>query len=194
MAYNTGAYRLGHIVEAHGNPPASPVIPDLPVSSTTRHHLTRLLAIACIIRDPQRFHVQLPTMDPADRLQVVKLPVPAHLRQVAQLAGMSTDTLRQLNAGYRLASVTADTPMKLLLPASAAQSLREGIAAGLLHDASGLASAAAPMTYTVSTGDSLWGIAHRFDLRISELQQWNNLDSSVLHPGQVLQLAPPPSS
>lgn len=195
MAYNTGEYRLRRILKAHGMPPARPVIPTLPVGRTTRQHLTRLLAIACIIRNPQRFQVRLPKLEPDRRLETVSLPAPVSLRQVAQVAGMPTKHLHELNAGYRLAGVTTGTPMQLLLPTTAAQTLRTAIASGHLHDDTRqlAAHAAAASSYTVVSGDSLWSIAQRFNLDIEQLRQWNDLDDSVLHPGQVLQLSPPSS-
>lgn len=191
MAYNTGEYRLRHILKTHGTPPATPVIPRLPVGRTTRQHLTRLLAIACVIRDPRRFHVQLPKLEPGRQLETVQLPAPTSLRQVAHLTHLSTDWLHKINAGYRLADIPADTPMQLLLPATAAQALRGAMAAGRLHDDT---RGGRGSSYTVVSGDSLWRIAKRFDIDIEQLRQWNDLDGSVLHPGQVLQLSPPPSS
>lgn len=191
MAYNTGEYRLRRILKAHDMPPATPVIPRLPVGRTTRQHLTRLLAIACVIRDPQRFHVHLPKLEPGRQLVTVQLPAPTSLRQVAHLIDLSTDGLRKLNAGYRLADIPADTPMQLLLPATAAQTLRVAMAAGRLHDDT---HGGRGSSYTVVAGDSLWRIAKRFDIDVEQLRQWNDLDNSTLHPGQVLQLSPPPSS
>lgn len=195
MAYNTGEYRLRRILKSHGMPPATPVIPTLPVGRTTRNHLTRLLAIACIIRDPKRFQVDLPKLDPDRRLEAVSLPVPTTLRHVAKASGLAVKRVRQLNAGYRLASVTSGTPMQLLLPATAARTLRTAMTSEQFQDnASQLAANTANgSSYTVVSGDSLWSIAQRFDVDIEQLRQWNHLDDSVLHPGQTLLLSPPSS-
>lgn len=47
-------------------------------------------------------------------------------------------------------------------------------------------------TYQVRSGDSLWGIANRYRLSISELTQWNNITTDdILRPGQQLILQPP---
>ncbi|MEQ8313774.1 MAG: LysM peptidoglycan-binding domain-containing protein [Gammaproteobacteria bacterium] len=46
-----------------------------------------------------------------------------------------------------------------------------------------------PEVYTVRSGDNLWLIARRFDLRSREIAAWNNLSmDALLHPGQTLDL------
>ncbi|MEE4637767.1 MAG: LysM peptidoglycan-binding domain-containing protein [Wenzhouxiangella sp.] len=51
----------------------------------------------------------------------------------------------------------------------------------------GRAARARPTRYTVRSGDSLWLISRRLDVRLADLMRWNGLDeASVLRPGQIL--------
>lgn len=46
-----------------------------------------------------------------------------------------------------------------------------------------------PGTYRIRPGDTLWGIARRFDLRSADIALWNSINpESVLRPGQVINL------
>jgi membrane-bound lytic murein transglycosylase D len=52
--------------------------------------------------------------------------------------------------------------------------------------------APAPTTsYKVKRGDTLTGIAAKFNLTVNDLQKWNKLTSTRLDIGQKLALAPP---
>jgi len=116
-AYNRGEFAVRRMVQKHGQPADQPVIPKLPVSHTTREHLTKLLAIACVVREPARFHVSLPLLSPGDHLETVKVTQPMPLREVAKRADMPLDTLRHLNAAFRNGHIpAARTPARLLLP------------------------------------------------------------------------------
>ncbi len=42
--------------------------------------------------------------------------------------------------------------------------------------------------YRVRSGDSLWKIARRFRVTVSDLKRWNRLRSNTLRPGQVLKI------
>jgi membrane-bound lytic murein transglycosylase D len=145
MAYNTGEFRIRRMLRQHGLPPASPLIPDLPVGRTTRRHLTKLLAIACVVREPQRFDVHLPSLDPAQRLQVVELPVRMSLQQVAQLSALPLARVAALNAGYRAGYLPTTGPWRVLLPAAHATQLL-AVAARRPHARSGVDCAFRPPT------------------------------------------------
>ncbi|WP_462410331.1 C40 family peptidase [Neobacillus sp. Marseille-QA0830] len=68
---------------------------------------------------------------------------------------------------------------------------------------SGTTAAAAPAqtqqtssatTYTVVKGDALIKIANKYHVTVGELQQWNNLSSTLIYAGQVLNVSAPGSS
>lgn len=46
-------------------------------------------------------------------------------------------------------------------------------------------------TYTVVKGDALIKIANRFHVTLAELKQWNNLNNTIIHVGQVLKVSAP---
>jgi membrane-bound lytic murein transglycosylase D len=131
MAYNAGPYAVVSALRGHPDL-GDGAIPDIPVTRTTRMHLARLMALSCILRDPQRFHVELPTSSPADALQTIKVPAGTRLRSAADMAEIPESTLRALNPGYRGERIPDGSPRTLLLPADAAQSL----AAALMVNAS----------------------------------------------------------
>lgn len=133
IAFNIGEYSVKQMLRQHGAPDPASAIPDLPITAATRGHLARLLAMACIVREPARFDVQLPELDDDAQLTLVPLPAPLDLRLAARLAGVSLDALRALNAGYRGTRMAADAPHHLLLPRAGAERFRTAYA---LADAS----------------------------------------------------------
>ncbi|HEX7130101.1 MAG TPA: transglycosylase SLT domain-containing protein [Rhodanobacteraceae bacterium] len=199
MAFNTGEYRLLKLVD--GREPPSPDQPvHLRVGKITRNHLGKLLAMACIIRDPARFDVQLPAADDGERLALVQLPTAADLANAANLAHLPLAKLRELNPGYRGRRMPADVPHHLLLPQDNADDLLAAVAA---DGADALASAPGAQRtnhsqpggiarHKVLRGESLLSIAKRFHLDAKALRVWNGLAASdEVHPGQLLRLTAP---
>ena len=53
----------------------------------------------------------------------------------------------------------------------------------------------APDTHIVRSGETLFSIAWRYDLDARDVARWNQLgDGSLIHPGDVIRLAPPSGS
>lgn len=46
-------------------------------------------------------------------------------------------------------------------------------------------------TYTVKSGDTLWGIAEAHDITVANLKKWNGLKDDEIHPGDVLKTKAP---
>ena len=113
------------------------------------------------------------------------------LWSIARAHDTSTAALMALNG---LASETIQPGASLRLPgarvATAAATAAEMSAPAPAPAATVAAAtpAAAPSTYVVRSGDSLYDIARSHGLTIEALIAWNDLDGTLIRPGQVLSL------
>ncbi|MDQ6647800.1 MAG: transglycosylase SLT domain-containing protein [Pseudomonadota bacterium] len=197
-AYNAGEFGIRRIIDKHGMPPAQPAIPKWPVRRGTREHLTKLLAIACVVREPSRFNVTLPTLPEEQRLVKVDIPHSMSLSKAADHAGLAEDVLKHLNSAFRGKLVDSKAVSYLMLPASHAEQFQNATQSTIaMRDANrppalgvrANVEANAPLTtHTVRSGDSLWEIARNYHVKVTELKRWNHLQGSTLKPGQVLRV------
>jgi len=215
MAYNSGPYAVLGALRDHPEL-GSEAIPGIPVSHTTRTHLARLMALSCILRQPERFHVQLPKPSAADRLATIEAPAGTRLKSAADMAEISEAKLRALNPGYVDGSVPSDSPRTLLLPTGAIESLVAALTVGASEPVAQVNTreqnagpsnnlplpnepmpaprdnSPAPPTpaqhHRVRKGDTLWSIAHRYHVSVKDLRRWNHLHDSDVHPGEELRV------
>ena len=195
-AYNAGEYSIRKLVSRHGTPPAEPAIPKLPVKRVTREHLVKLLAIACVIRSPARFHISLPQLQASDHLVAVPLTHPMSMRQAAKHAGIPEDTLRQYNSAFLTSRIDPDLSGHLLLPHSQVEQFRQStqqLPDEPVEDEPMATAAVAdkPRRHKVRSGESLWSIAKHYALSVKQLKRWNHLHGSTVHPGQMLRVSSP---
>jgi membrane-bound lytic murein transglycosylase D len=134
VAYNAGEFGLKKTIDKHGGPSDDEGLPDVPMKAGTREHLVKLMAMACIVRDPARFNVQLPRQDRDDALQVVTVSNPQSLAQAAKQSGLSMNDLRDFNPAYRTTKGTVSS--SLLLPKTAADQYNLGPVSPVAADAS----------------------------------------------------------
>ena len=215
-SFNLGQYGIQKLVARYGVPPPEPAIPKMPVPKITREHLTKLLAIACVVREPARFNVELPTLAADEHLETVELAHSTSVARAATQAGMPVDTLRRLNPGLRSDNVDSQNVAHLMMPRRNAEQWRNASATTPGSDSAAVASSAstpaAPAsntsssstsnndetpapggahkarTYKVRNGDTLGKIASDTGVSVKNLQRLNKLRGSAIKPGQILKL------
>lgn len=204
-AYNAGAYRVR---KALGGREHSTVtsLAELGLSRTTQEYLDKLKALGCLLGEPARFSVELPTLAPEERLIEYRPPFVVDPRAVGERIGVSAANMKSWNAAA-FARGAADPGFPLLIPQAKEGALIAALAAGTLtrHTPSpaapvaaadkaikGAGTAASPQrTHRVAAGDSLWEIAKRYRVRLADLIRWNHLNKrSMLRIGQRLRLHP----
>ena len=151
----------------------------------TRSHVSRLLAIAEIVEDPDRYGV---TLDPIpDRVPF--RPV-AHDGQIdlgiaAALAGITLEEVRLLNPGFKRWATDPAGPHRLQLPSHTVERFRAGLAE---------APTGKRMRWErhrIASGDTLGAIAGRYGTSVAALKEANRLASDLIRAGRDL-LVPVP--
>ena len=128
LAYNAGEYGLKTLV---GNPTASrsaDEIARLRVNQSAHDHLAKLLAVACVASDPERFHIELPEPSSDDLLTHIELSAPVDLNLVAWISGIDIEQLRRYNPGFTYGRMPANGPYGLLIPAAQREKVRDALA------------------------------------------------------------------
>ncbi|WP_426689108.1 transglycosylase SLT domain-containing protein [Rhodanobacter ginsengiterrae] len=204
-AYNAGEFAVRRIIAKHGMPPRQPAIPELPVRKVTREHLTKLLAIACVVREPARFSVNLPSLPGEQHLVQTDVPHSMSMRQAADRAGMNVDALRRLNGAFGGEVIDTAAASYLMMPAGHARQFNQA-RPGVASDSGDLLQAAVTTnpstadtsarrvsrkTHVVKPGDSLWQIARTHSIKVDQLKRWNHLGGHPLKLGQVLLISAP---
>lgn len=247
MAFNSGEYRVKReLGRRTAGDLRAEELNRFGVSATTHEHLYKLLALSCIISDPERFKVDLPEPDADDYLVAHPLDTGIDLRLVARFANVPPDKLRDLNASWLGNRMPDAAPKQVLIPRNRVDDFLSGIEAvpaplhrdwksqrlqhatllpelaaasqisaetlAAVNDVDIAASIAAgseilipgreavqrtqtstkSKIHVIRAGDTLSAIARRYDVRISDLQRWNQLrPNAVLRLGARLRLSAP---
>ena len=103
------------------------------------------------------------------------------LSKIALASGVSVARLKRWN-GLRNNLIRAGDKLVTGAAAAAAKASRQTASTVTVQGST---------RHTVRRGETLWEIAHRFDVEISQITAWNGLSGVVIHPGQELLVAAP---
>ena len=156
---------------------------DLPQETTD--YVPKLLAVAQIIRDPERYGVTLHPIDDEPYFASVDVGGQIDLAEAANLAGISTEELYLLNPAFNRWATAPDGPSDLLVPVDRADQFRERLAS--LPDDQRMRW----LRYTIRRGDSLGGIARKHRTTTTVLRDINKLDGNTIIAGRTLLIPAP---
>jgi len=240
-AYNAGEGTVGRAIRrnrAAGKPTDFWALNSLPLQ--TKQYVHKILALASIIADPERYNVELPKA----RLKEIQVSANTSISQLAKTANVSAETIYKLNPGLKRAA-TPQEIYTIWLPVADAHRYQEKTEQPEKSVLTKLASVLntkiiqTPTTvdnttlsradvgnpvavrntvdvdntdmdntkdnlktqnknsentnttnyvqYQVRSGDSLYRIAQKFKVAISDISRWNQLNKNgLLYPGQQL--------
>jgi membrane-bound lytic murein transglycosylase D len=152
----------------------------LPVE--TRTYVPRLLAIAEIVANPGAFGITLPEIKNEPRFAVVATGGQIDMALAAELAGVDTDALYALNPGINRWATDPDGPHRLLLPVAHADAFATALAS------LGERERVRWTRHRVRPGETIGGIAERYQTTPAVLRQVNELRGNTIRAGEYLMI------
>ncbi|WP_409409240.1 LysM peptidoglycan-binding domain-containing protein [Acidithiobacillus ferriphilus] len=153
---------------------------DLNLPEQTENYVAELLALAQVIKNASAYHVSLPVIPNAAHIAVVTTPKSVALNVAANLMNMPVSELRRLNAGLSYGVAPAD--YQLVVPKGKAGALKTALLSMPQEVATRpiAAPAAAPRLshITLRRGETLWHLAQRAGVSITNLKRWNHIRSA----------------
>jgi len=153
---------------------------SLSLPAETRAYVPKLVALAKMVREPDRYGFYLPPIPDAPYFRVVPTGGPVDLRLMAELAGVDPEELHALNPNWNRWMTDPDGPHRVLVPEVVADNFTVRLAA---LDPNARARMA---VHTVEPGESLASIAGRYKVPESVVDRMNEGPQSGLEPGDVL--------
>lgn len=122
-AYNCGQVRVQSAVRKTGRKSFW----GLPLPQETKYYVPRLLAVAEIIKHPEKYGVTLPKVNNKPYFETVPVSKPANLEQVAKTSGVSIETLQKLNPDYARGSKPNKEAKTILVPVNKAPVIKASL-------------------------------------------------------------------
>lgn len=179
-AYNFGEGSIQRAMAANRSKGLPTDFWSLSLREETRTYVPRLLALAKIIGEPQRYGISLYSIPDRAYFAAAETKGQLDLAKASRLAKVDIDELLRLNPGLNHATISKETPQRILLPINAFDQFTRELAA-------------LPATervqwqqYKVVKGDTLASLSRKFGTTPSALASANGLGDKLLKPGQEL--------
>ncbi len=181
-AYNAGEGKVSRMMEYNRRKGLSTDFQHLKLKPETINYVPRLIAMANIISNPEKYGVKLPPIPNEPYFTSVDAGSQIDLGVVSRLTNIPLDELQYINPQLNRWATDPDGPHILLIPVAKKDMLLEGL--------STLSSTERVQWrgHEVKRGETLHEIARRYGVAPEAVRSVNNLPSNVLHVGQALMI------
>lgn len=181
-AYNAGEGRVRNAITRNQKAGRPTDYWSLDLPRETRMYVPKILAMADMIRNADKYNVTLPVLANKPQLRVVNTGGQIDLNVAAQLAGLRPAQLKEVNPALTRWSTSPKGPYRLLVPVEYADTLELALAD--LPQSERIRT----RSYQVTSGDTLSRIAQNHGVSVQQLKLANNLSGNHLRRGQTLMI------
>lgn len=146
----------------------------------TKSYLPRLMALAAIIKDPDKYNISLPPLTNKPYFASINVKSQIDIIQAAKYADESVATIRLLNPGFRRWASDPDGPHSILLPVAKAKVFKERLAAAAQNER------VTWQKHRVGRKETLQSISRKYNIDVGLLRKINDLSTNLVHYKQEL--------
>jgi len=179
-AYNCGEGAVGRAIKRNKKAGKETDFWSLNLPTETSAYVPKLLAIAELVKQPEKYNITLSPIDNSPFLTVVEVGSQIDLSLAAKLAGLTTDEMYQLNPGFNRWATRPEGPHRLVVPLNKSGAFLDGL---LDHP---LDQRVQWARHKIKKGESLGGIAQHYKTTINVIKEANGLASNRIRTGHNL--------
>ncbi|PAV26362.1 lytic transglycosylase [Tamilnaduibacter salinus] len=153
---------------------------SLQLPRETRAYVPKLIAISKLIRDPEKYGIELPPMPDKPYFEVINTGGQMDLARASEMSGVDIEEIYLLNPSYNRWATQPDGPHRLLIPVAEADSFRKALSEMPPSER------VSWRHYKVRSGDTLIRIADRYNTTPDVIRRVNEMRSNLIRVGQRL--------
>lgn len=179
-AYNSGSGTVSRAIRKNkaNNKPTD--YWNLSLPKETKGYVPKLLALSNIVADPEKYQVALTPIVDVPYFEKVSTGGQIDLALAAELAGLETDELYNLNPGFNRWATDPEGPHYLLLPLENAQRFTAAL------DELPENERVKWVRHKIKSGENLLSIAKKYQTTVDLLRDTNKLRGNMIRAGQHL--------
>ncbi|QPK62027.1 LysM peptidoglycan-binding domain-containing protein [Methylomonas sp. LL1] len=179
-SYNAGKGNIRHAIDKNLGQGQATDYWSLDLNSETAAYVPRLLAVAKIFANPEKYNVNLHRIANAPYFELVDVQSQIDLSKAAEMAQTPLDDFIKLNPGFNRLSTAPDGPHRLLIPVEKADGFKEKLAELAPHERIQWEH------HAVGKRETLQSIAQTHHTSVEQIQEVNHLDSDEVAQGKTL--------
>lgn len=179
-SYNAGKGNIRKAIKRNNRQNKDTDYWSLNLSRETMDYVPRLLAIAKIFANPEKYNISLQSIPNEPYFEVVDIKSQLDLGKAAEMAQTPIDDFLNLNPGFNRWSTAPNGPHRLLIPSDKADEFNSNLAQ--LPDQERMKW----IRHKISSGESLGVIANKHHTSIQAIKQSNQLTSNRIRAGKHL--------
>lgn len=195
-AYDAGQGKVDSAIAKNQREHKSTNFWSLSLPEETKLYVPRLLALAAIIKNPEKYHVHIKHVENSPYFKTLTVHRPLEISEIAKVCETDINLIRELNPGFRRWTTQPSDDNTLVLPVNKVKRFTQqlnNLKHPPEHARSGGAVITTPLHHKVRHGESLKTLASHYHTTVIAIKKENHLAKNHIKLGDNLLIPAKPS-